>query len=43
MYHHITYTFHHTDKKENKIFLIYQENSDGSGCEVKYEEGLSNI
>jgi hypothetical protein len=32
-----------TDKKENKIFLLYKENSDGIGCKVIYEERLPNI
>jgi hypothetical protein len=32
-----------TDKKENKIFLIYIRNSEGIGCEVIYEEGLPDI
>jgi hypothetical protein len=31
------------DKKENKIFLIYKENSEDSGCKVIHEEGLPNI
>jgi hypothetical protein len=31
----------HTDKKENKIFLIYKEIQIGSGA--NYEEGLPNI
>jgi hypothetical protein len=26
----------HTDKKDNQIFLIYRENSEGIGCKVIY-------
>jgi hypothetical protein len=38
-------TRNHTDKKENKIFLIYNEIQSGAvaKCKVIYEEGLSNI
>ncbi len=32
-----------TDKKLNKIFLIYRGNSEWSSCKVIYEEGLPNI
>jgi hypothetical protein len=33
-----------TDKKENKIFLIYKEIQMGSGAKsYMYEEGLPNI
>jgi hypothetical protein len=32
-----------TDKKDNKICLIYKEIRMGSGKKVIYEEGLSNI
>jgi hypothetical protein len=32
----------YTDKKENKIFLIYKEIQMGSGAK-SYEEGLPNI
>jgi hypothetical protein len=33
----------HTDKKENKIFLIYRKIQKWSSCKVMYEEGLPNI
>jgi hypothetical protein len=33
----------HTDKKENKIFLIYNVIQMGSGESYIYEEGLPNI
>jgi hypothetical protein len=33
----------HTDKKENKIVLIYKEIQMGSGAKVIDEEGLPNI
>jgi hypothetical protein len=33
----------YTDKKENKIFLIYKEIQSGAFCKVIYEEGLPNI
>jgi hypothetical protein len=29
----------YTDKKENKSFLIYKKNSEGSSCKVISEEG----
>jgi hypothetical protein len=32
----------HTDKKENRIFLIYMEIQSGAAAK-SYEEGLSNI
>jgi hypothetical protein len=33
----------YTDKKETKIFFIYKEIQNGSGCKVIYEEGLPDF
>jgi hypothetical protein len=30
------YVHTYTDKKENQIFLLYRENSEGIGCKVIY-------
>jgi hypothetical protein len=33
----------YTDKKENQIFLIYQEIQKWNSCKVMYKEGLSHL
>jgi hypothetical protein len=40
MFHHITYTFHDTDKKENKIFLKYKETQMGAVAKSNMRKGF---
>ncbi len=40
MFHHITHTFHYTDKKENEIFLKYKETQMGAVAKSNMRKGF---